>query len=396
VNRFISPENGTISARQPADAWRARVVSAADLTAADLDAWADLASRAADPNVYLTPQFLRPALRHLDPDLRLSFHLVEQRDGLGRWRLQGLVALRPHAPDRHLPLAHAEAYVSRHSFLGGVLLDRAERGAAARRMLDSWHRAGLPAVVLQLCAVDDASSQALISAVQARGRRCGRLDSFQRATMAPPAQTHEAVCERLASQTKRYLSAARKADPAQRISLRVLRGAAIDADAIERHLALEHAGWKGEQGTSMRSHPEEEAFFRELMAGSAAVDRAVLVELLLGDKVIHSSSNLLDGHVGHAFKVGFDPAHAKLSPGILGEIGFLLAVREQLPGIEMFDSGSTADSFITALWPDRRHIATLVLSVSRRGDLAMLTQGCLRSAKHQLAQLRRKGIDEPG
>ena len=372
------------------------MVAAADLTPADLAGWDDLVSRSADPNAYLTPQFMRPALRHLDPGLRTSFHLVEQRDDAGRWQLQGLVALQPRAPDRHLPLGHAEAYLSRHSFLGGVLLDRADPVAAASQMLDSWHRAGLPAVVLPLCPVDDTSSQALIEAVQARGRRCGRIDTFERATMAPPAQTHEAVCERLPSQTKRYLSAARKADPAQRLSLRVLRGAAIDADAVERHLALEHAGWKGEQGTSMRSHPEEEAFFRELMSGCAALDRAVLVELLLGDKVIHSSSNLLDGAAGHAFKVGFDPAHAKLSPGILGEIGFLLAVREQLPCIEVFDSGSTADSFITALWPDRRRIATLVLSVSRRGDLAMLTQGCLRSAKHQLAHLRRKGIDEPG
>ncbi|MGY0196273.1 GNAT family N-acetyltransferase [Leptothrix sp. BB-4] len=363
------------------------------LTPCDIDNWADLVSRAANPNAYLAPQFMLPAMRHLDAGQSPAIHLVEQRDDAGLWRLQGLVALQSRTPDRHVPLGHAEGYLSRHSFLGGVLLDGAALAAAAAAMVDGWRRAGLPAVVLRLCAVDDASSRALVDAVQALGRRSGTLDSFDRATMAPPAQTHEAVCARLPSQTKRYLSATRKADPAQRVSLRVLRGVEIDADAIERHLALEHAGWKGEQGTSMRSHPEEEAFFRDLMSGSAAADRAVMVELLLGDRVIHSSSNLIDGRGGFAFKVGFDPGHAKLSPGILGEIGFLLAVREALPGIDVFDSGSTADSFITALWPDRRRVATLVLSVSRRGDLALLTQGCLRSAKHQLAQLRRKGID---
>ncbi len=380
--------------------WRCRVVPVRQLSEADIEQWQALAMRAGSPNAYLTPAFALAAWRHLDPDEPVEVHLHERHVEPDGWRLQGLALLKPAPANRHLPLRHVEGYQSRHGVLGGVLLARDGLARNAEAVVEAWHDAGLSGVVLSLCAIDDDTCRALVDAARQRGRRVEVLDAYPRAMMAPQAQDAASVSARLPSQTKRYLTGTRKADPVQRLSLRVLRGAQIDADAIERHLALEHAGWKGEEGTSMRSDPHDEAFFHSMFSASAQAGRAVMVELLLGEKVIHSSSNLIDGDVGHAFKVGFDPAHAKLSPGILGEVGFLLAVREALPDLRDFDSGANADSFITGLWPDRRTIGTLVLSTSWRCDLALTLQGLLRNVKrtvkHTITTLRRRPAHEAG
>jgi hypothetical protein len=376
--------------------WRCRVEPIDRLTDVDARRWAELAERAADPNAFLSPSFVGPAARRLDPADAVAAWLIEQRRDDGNWVLQGVAVMRDVPGDRDLPLPHAAGYVSLHSFLGGVLLDARDRVTAARAMYAAWCRVIPAGVVLPRCDVEALTQRALADAARARDRCVLVRDAFERATMQPARQTVDAVRERLPSHTKRYLSAAQKADPDQRLALRILRGRTLDVAAIERHLELEHAGWKGEQGTSLRARPAEEAFFREVFHANAAADRAVLVELLLGNKVIHSSSNLLQGAGGFAFKVGFDPAHAKLSPGILGEVGFLLAVREALPEVTVFDSGSTADSFIAGLWPDRRCIGTLVLSTSRRADLVLATQGALRRCKHRLAAWRRQGVSDAG
>ena len=72
----------------------------------------------------------------------------------------------------------------------------------------------------------------------------------------------------------------------------------------------------------------------------------------MNGKVIASTSNLISGCAGFAFKIGWDEAFSKLGPGILNEVEFMKYFPELLPSIKYVDSGAGDGSFIEKLWPD--------------------------------------------
>src|SRR5207244_4435419 len=99
----------------------------------------------------------------------------------------------------------------------------------------------------------------------------------------------------------------------------VCRGG-VRETSVEAFLDLEHRGWKGDHCSSLRSTPAHERFFREMVAGFGTEDRAVFVELQLDGKVVATTSNFISGQSGFAFKVGWLPDLAKVSPARLTEL----------------------------------------------------------------------------
>jgi hypothetical protein len=93
---------------------RVRLLRADELGAADIDAWLDLEARALEPNGYLSPHFVLPALRHLDGDKTVLAVLVEApaTGPSARMRLLGLGLFVRSGPTRALPLPHLVGYMS--------------------------------------------------------------------------------------------------------------------------------------------------------------------------------------------------------------------------------------------------------------------------------------------
>lgn len=56
------------------------------------------------------------------------------------------------------------------------------------------------------------------------------------------------------------------------------------------------------------------------MEGFNKTGRAFFTEIVLNDKIISSTTNLISGKAGFAFKVGWDIEFAKYGPGIVNEI----------------------------------------------------------------------------
>ncbi len=141
------------------------------------------------------------------------------------------------------------------------------------------------------------------------------------------------------------------------------RQGGIPERSVETFLDLEHRGWKGESKTSLRSNPADEAFFREAVSRFGAVDRAFFTELSLDNRVIASTSNFISGDVGFAFKIGWLPDLAKLSPGVLNEIELIRRVRQGVcSDLTFLDSGASEGSFIDKLWPSRRPLVSLAIA----------------------------------
>ena len=87
--------------------------------------------------------------------------------------------------------------------------------------------------------------------------------------------------------------------------------------ALERCLAVEARGWKGETGTAIAARPETIRFYRELARWAAGEGWFATAELRLNGATIAFDLVLEARGVHHLLKTSFDPAFARFAPGTL-------------------------------------------------------------------------------
>jgi CelD/BcsL family acetyltransferase involved in cellulose biosynthesis len=362
-----------------------RQIPAADLSAADIAGWLDLEHRALEPNAYLSPHFVMPALRHLGGLEDTQVLLLEEKRG-GRTSVQALAVLQGRTANRTMPAPHRSAYLSVHSFLGGLLVARDGARQHLEALCDGLGGRFGHGLVMESCSVDGPTDQLLRQVALERGMRRCESYGYQRATMVPNEMGEAFLAGPLSSRNKKLRSLKTKLGKQGEVRFEVLRGKAVDDTVIEHHLALEHMGWKGESGTSMRSNPAHEAFFREMASGFAASERALFAQLSVGGRVIASTSNFIAGNSGFAFKIGFDPDFSHFGPGKMCELEFMRSAPEVAGDLDCFDSGSVAGSYLETMWPRRRGIATVVYATSLAGNFAMACSTQLRCIKQMFTR----------
>ncbi|MEL7311573.1 MAG: hypothetical protein AAFN07_08690, partial [Pseudomonadota bacterium] len=91
------------------------------IDASMLDRWRDLANDAVFANVYLTPEFLLPSLRHLTVDQPFLLAVSERKTASG-WQSIALGVFQESKATRTVPYSHLRILRSPHGFLGGLLL----------------------------------------------------------------------------------------------------------------------------------------------------------------------------------------------------------------------------------------------------------------------------------
>jgi len=360
---------------------RARTVSAADISARDVQAWSALEADALEPNAYMSPHFVLPALRHLDPTLRASIVLIS-RTGVGAEQLAAVAVVCRAAATRLLPVPHLSAYSSRHTYLGTPLLLRQDAASSANGLLDElarhlWSAAGL---VLPSIDRDGAVAAAFSEALKARGLSLHSTRVRQRAMLYPRAAGPEAIKLALG---KKFNDLERQRRRLSEIGNPewVIHRHAVGDDVVESFLRLEHAGWKGRDGTSLRSSKADESFFREMVAGFAKHGQAMFTELRLNGQPIASTSNFVSAGQGFAFKLGWDEAYRKYGVGVLNEVELVRQAPVVCADLSSIDSGAAPDSFIESLWPQRRNLATAFLPFSAAGQLAWRAMQGMRSLR---------------
>ncbi len=149
------------------------------------------------------------------------------------------------------------------------------------------------------------------------------------------------------------------------------------AAAVQRFLALEHAGWKGREGTSFRALPHDEAFLVAAMAAAAADGGLRCHELWAGYRLVASKLDLVSGDTAFGFKIAFDERVSRLSPGVLLELDTMAQAFAD-PGLARIDSCAAPGSgTVHRLWPDRRAVVAVeLLPPGARGRLgARMVQG---------------------
>jgi hypothetical protein len=387
----------------PISEYRPRWLPPAALDASLLADWQALEDSALEGNCFLSPSFVLPALRHLGLGRAPELLLIELWRGGVRAELCGLALLESTGPSRDLPWPHRRAWRSVHSFSSGVLLHR-EHAPAVLRALVLELRAESPnsgALYLENLRCDGATARLARPLLRESGMHWVSISNGQRAALIPPeaperaptsastSASAPAALHPQASGPRAHLRRNLRRDERLlaregTVAFRVLRGREIDAACIERHLSLEHSGWKGSAGTSLLAQPGHADFFREMAAAFAARDRILLCELLVGDEVVASTSNFISGSDCSAFKVGWSPRFARCAPGLLVDHRLMQSASTALHGLRQLDSCAPSGSYLEKMWPGRIEIARGFLAWGQATRLVLGATGLLRRAKGAL------------
>ena len=137
------------------------------------------------------------------------------------------------------------------------------------------------------------------------------------------------------------------------MEFRIVTGADVSTGTTDALLRLECMGWKNESALSARRN--DTLFFQEMTRACREQGLLFFCELVLNGSVIASISNLRVNGSGFGFKIGSDPAYAKLGPGLLAQYAFLESAADAgaRMGLREIESGSWAGSFMEDLWPER-------------------------------------------
>ncbi|WP_338415517.1 GNAT family N-acetyltransferase [uncultured Sphaerotilus sp.] len=352
-----------------------------ELTDKDRQAWAALEARAAEPNAFMSPHFVLPALAHLDAGTSAVLMWIERAAG-GLKQLAAVGVFRRCVASRVFPWPHLSAYQSEHTYLGGLLVD----GESVRPVVESIReflaRPGCFWKGLELPKVDTSGPLAeVVQQLSQQNQLPAQLLGPQERSMLTVAHCGEDLLrESLGKKLNEINRCMRRLAEQGEVRWHCLRKDIPEA-SIEDFLRLEHLGWKGESGTSMRATPSGEAFFRDMVARFDRDGRALFTELRVDGRAVASTCNFVSGAMGFAFKVGWDPELRKLGPGMLNEVEFIRQIRTHCPELVSFDSGASADSFINRLWPDRRSLGLLLMPSSRLASCALTVTQRLRDSR---------------
>jgi len=369
--------------------YRVRAVALGELDSGTARSWEALEERALEPNAFLSPHFVIPAVRHLgsrdsgDEPLCVFVEKV----GAGPAETVGAGVFVPHRPIRWFPMRHLQAFRSPHSYLSGLLLDRGDAEGAARALLRALPSVAPSAhgVVLEDCSAEGAQRDVLAGVATESGARWQEADRSCRAVFVPseggPGYVDAHFGRRQAKNARRLR---RRLEERGRVGWRAVFGRDVDDACVERFLQLEHMGWKGQRGSSLRSMPAHEAFFREMVGGFRESGRVFFTELLLDDDVIASTANLISGNVGFAFKIGWHSDYAAQAPGLLNEVEFIQAAPAVCGHLAYIDSGAGQGSFIDEMWVGRRVLSSGVYATTALGRTAATAVGALTAVVRHL------------
>jgi CelD/BcsL family acetyltransferase involved in cellulose biosynthesis len=347
------------------------------LTRGDEDAWRELVLRAAEPNPFFEPDIVLPAFSHLDA--RGTALLVNAT-------AKGWTGCLPVQAARLGGVLRAlRSWCHLYVFLGTPLVDRDQPVAAFTNLVAAAaHERRF--VALELLGADGALRPALErDFLAAHGLTVVVASSHERATLERRARGaehrglrghHERDLGRLRRRLEEALGTSVEA-----------RDRSDDPSAIEMFLALEGSGWKGRAGTAMACNPAHAAFFRELCARFRSSGRLQLLALEAGGRPIAMKCNLAAGDLLFCFKIAYDDALRRYSPGIQLERSNIEIFRRQR-GERSMDSCATPDNqMINRLWPDRRRITSLIAAPA--GARTTFSVPGIRSARAVRRYLRR-------
>lgn len=358
--------------------------------------WERLAAAAIEANIFYEPWMFKPALETLGRGEKFVFVLVLAEVPPGSPHAPLVCGFFPLVRRRrykcfpvqtlslwgHIhcyvctPLIHA-AYASEclHTFFEWLRTDR--RGAALLEC--KWIPGEGP---FHRLLVEHLVEQRLFSLVEG---------TYARALLCPRASAQAYLEEVLSGERRRRL---RRHEERLKEEGKVEYTALTSTDDarawLEEFLRLEAAGWKGQEGTALQCREEDRRFFLDALMEAFHRGRLMMMGLHLNGRPIALFCDLLAAPWSFVFKLTFDEAYSRFSPGALLELEKIRRLHER-PEIRWADScNAPGPSLLKELWADRRLIDMMVIASGKApGPLVLSLAPLLRWVRRKVSSCTR-------
>jgi len=340
--------------------------------------WRDLAARALEPNVFYEPAFAMPAAAIWGGNAGAA--LVWSRD-----RLLGLFPTR--VENRYVfPWRVLTGWTHPYAPLGTPLVDCDE----GERVIAAWleHMADRPRapslLILPLVPEQGPFATAFSAALARRALAYRAFGRHRRALLAPGDDRDRYIEGAIGAKKRKELRRQRQrlADLGT-LEFDHTRQASLIADALEDFLRLEASGWKGRAGSAAAGSGQLRRFLDTAVAGLAVEDKVRIDRLRVAARTIAAALTLHSGGRAFTWKIAYDEAFARTSPGVQLMLDLTQALLDD-PSIVHADSCATANHpMIDHLWRERLPLADVLISLNATPKvfaLACHLEGLRRSA----------------
>ena len=311
---------------------------------------------------------LLPLLQILPDTRQLEIVLVTRKDGT----LIGLFPFVRESRYRGLPVPTLSLWSHDFCFLATPLVHKAHARECVEALLD-WARTDSKAALLLLGGIsgDGAFQHLLIDVLDERDETPWSAMRRTRGLYTQRADADAYLAEVLDGEARRRLRAKeRKLKDLGRLEYTAFEPGGDIAEWTAEFLALEAGGWKGREGSAMASESPRQEYFEAIMKAAAERGQLEMLALRLEDRAIAIKCNLRAGDGGFVFKIAYDEAFGKYSPGMLLEVDNIRRMHAQRDVRWMDSCANPRSRLFGEACIERRTIETVLIAT--HGEIAPL------------------------
>lgn len=336
-----------------------KAIAPSELNNKDVANWTNLETNAIESNAFLSPYFVLPALQYLEKNSKVVIIRVDKISA-GLSSLVGFFIFKISKFNKYFPFPHISIFHSSHSYLTGLLADKDHAEEVTTLIFN--HLKNFQTNQYGIFIEEQLAEGPLHSLIENSSHTNGlKWISFKEwdrnvLHLEKIDETRSSLSKNLLKNFKRRLKGLKELGT---VEYQLISQGNVTPNHVTEFLKLEHMGWKGKRKSSLYSSSQQTSFFQEMIRGFNNDNRAFFMLLKLNGTTISSSSNLISGDAGFAFKIGWDPLYAKYSPGILNEVLFLDSIKNEPSHIKYIDScTSDSPSYLNDIWIEKRKIRT--------------------------------------
>jgi CelD/BcsL family acetyltransferase involved in cellulose biosynthesis len=357
------------------------------MTDMPIAAWHELYARAIEPNAFYHPAWACAASALAREACRakalLAWHPREKN------RLIGMLPVASGWCTLGLPLPFLVSWQP-YTRLTTPLLDRDCAVEAADGLIEAAKASGARALLHVDYSSQGAAAQAMNEALRARGLAPRVQRARERALLDATQDAEAMLGEALGAKKLKELRRQRhRLEDDGAVSFEVATSPADVVAALEEFMALEAGGWKGARGTALAADDGDMAFIRSAVPALAVEGRCEIATLKRAGVPVASGIVLRHGTRAYFFKIAYDEALAKLSPGVQ----LTLELTRRLCADEtIHDVDSVANAYhpmIDKIWRGRLAFASAVIPLRPADPLIGVIDFLIRARERTRRDVRR-------